>query len=174
MNSTPHTAAQCRDGADTAAAPTTNRTRPKAPRPPACVCNPAALVHRFDRFAYCPTHHVLFGLDRRSTPARWVTKAFEVPTNGLHCQLRLADGRAMVAHRVVFSCVHGTAWASRGLLLTHRDRNPLNNRLDNLRLVTPTESVGLSAGWKRVRQSGRLSGPSAARGPAVLAVVEDR
>lgn len=53
----------------------------------------------------------------------------------------------MAAHRVVFSCVHGTAWVQRGLLLTHRDRNPLNNRLDNLRLVTPGESVGLMAGW---------------------------
>lgn len=148
MNDTPNPAAQCRNETDTAAASVPSSNRPKASRPPACACTPAALPHRFDRFAYCPDHHVLFALDRRSTPAQWVTAAFESPTNGLHCQLRLAAGRLMVAHRVVFSCVHGAAWAARGLVLTHRDRNPLNNRLANLRLVTPTESAGLARGWK--------------------------
>lgn len=58
-------------------------------------------------------------------------------SNGyLKCSLR---GISYYVHRIIWELHHGEIPS--GLQIDHKDRNPTNNRIENLRLVTPSENV---------------------------------
>lgn len=59
-----------------------------------------------------------------------------------HCQVILKEG-----DRIAYPFVHRLVWEAfngpipEGMQINHLDENPLNNRLDNLSLVTPKENT---------------------------------
>lgn len=64
------------------------------------------------------------------------------PNQSNHCQVTLKDG-----NRIEYPFVHRLVWAAfngvipDGMQINHLDENPLNDRLDNLSLVTPKENT---------------------------------
>lgn len=59
-------------------------------------------------------------------------------TNDLGYILVGIDGRLYRAHRIIWAMVHGECPPE--LEIDHKDRDPSNNRLDNLRLATRTDN----------------------------------
>jgi hypothetical protein len=73
-------------------------------------------------------------------------------TSGGYLRVRV-DGARYGAHRVVWLLVHGR-WPDDGLVIDHVNGNPADNRLCNLRLVTPA----VNAQNQRHARRGTISG----------------
>lgn len=48
------------------------------------------------------------------------------------------NGKPFMAHRIIWEMQNGNI--PKGLLIDHRDTNPFNNKLENLRLATPSQN----------------------------------
>lgn len=91
-------------------------------------------------FSYDAETGVLTRLWRDDLPRRINLRFAGKPTGYANAKgyLQVGIGRRLfLAHRIIWKMVHGDEPA----ILDHRDGNPSNNRLDNLRPATPSENT---------------------------------
>lgn len=61
-------------------------------------------------------------------------------------------------HQVIWTMFHGEMFDTKKFVLDHIDRNPLNNSIDNLRLVTQQENTWNATGAKREKSLSKFKG----------------
>lgn len=102
---------------------------------------------------YYPRKGVLVWRDRdpesflsRNMPARWKTlfvgkvAGYEFRARGVpRAVVVRLNGQLYLAHRIIWEMVNGPI--PDGMLVDHKDGNPWNNKLDNIRLATPAQNA---------------------------------
>jgi HNH endonuclease len=116
-------------------------------------------------FLYEPNSGKLIWQARSHAPpavnARWTGKeagTIMVTEDGKSYRKVCVDRVQVLAHRIIWTMLHGSI--PRGMEIDHQDGDGTNNRLENLRLVTPGENmknvrlgINNSSGFKGVRRT---------------------
>ena len=103
-----------------------------------------------DLLDYDPNTGVFTWKIKTSSKAMPGTVAGWLDKDGYRCVTIL--GKKLKAHRLAWWWVHGE-WPPKHILIDHKNRNPADNRIDNLRLATPAQSA-----MNRTKQSNNKSG----------------
>jgi len=106
------------------------------------------------RLAYRPTTGELWRTDSAGTPTRELATWYWSERHGrpLPTSICLPDGTRRVATHIIIYVMTGK-WPRAGMYIDHIDRQPMNNRFDNLREATPSQNM-----QNVDRQSRRLNG----------------